>query len=764
MLLHRSIVGQVGGSHMKRECIAPPSDSTTAAVALRTLVESSSDHIVVKDVHLRTVICNTLFSHSVGKEPEELCGKTNVENGWDPEYVKGNEAKGIQGWENDDLGVLQGKTLQSAREPANVDGRVHYFNTLKVPLRLESGNVVGLLGISRDITASVLSDQKLREQGAIVEASDDAIISKTLDGTIVSWNHGAELIYGYTAQEVIGKSISILIPLDAHNELPGILERIGKGERVEHYETVRVRKDGTRIEVSLTVSPVLNDAGLIVGASAIARDISESRRAGRRIESLAQFPDESPHPVMRVTPEGALIYANAASKALALFRRERGIETLEQSYLKGIRDSWESRTRQEIEIRIDSATFILTVVPLLDAGYVNIYGRDITAERSLAERLKQVEKMEAIGQLTGGIAHDFNNVLQAVLGYSEMIERTVSEKDRKYVDEISKAANRAGALTAQLLAFSRKQVLKPRTVNPVDLIRSLLKLLDRVLGEHIEIETSFTPGTGNFLADPGQIEQVLINLAVNARDAMATGGKLLIETKSQVFDDEYVRDHPGSRPGRFVCIAVSDTGVGMDETTRARMYEPFFTTKPVGEGTGLGLSTVYGIVNQSGGYLNCYSELGKGTTFTVYLPETEHEPAQPVVERSPASGPRGLETILLVDDDASVRAIERIVLAQAGYSVVEASQGPEALSEVSARGIEVALLITDVVMPRMSGKELAARLRELSPKAKVLFASGYTSNIMSHHGILDTDVDYLQKPFLSLDLLTKVREVLDRQE
>ena len=286
-------------------------------------------------------------------------------------------------------------------------------------------------------------------------------------------------------------------------------------------------------------------------------------------------------------------------------------------------------------------------------------------------------------------------------------------------------------------------------------------MLESVLGEDIELRTFVDPNTGNFLADPGQIEQVLMNLVVNARDAMPLGGKLTIEASNCALDDTYARDHPGAKAGKYVCITVGDTGVGMDQGTLSHIYEPFFTTKEIGKGTGLGLSIVYGIVKQSGGYITCTSEIGRGTTFRIYLPPTVEETDNPLVAVQGKAAPRGSETILLVDDEPSIRDIAKIMLEAAGYVVMEASGGEEALSVVSANRGAVALLITDVVMPRMGGSELARRLQESYPRLKVLYVSGYTADVISHRGILEAGVNYLQKPFKSLDFLTKVREILD---
>jgi CheY-like chemotaxis protein len=380
----------------------------------------------------------------------------------------------------------------------------------------------------------------------------------------------------------------------------------------------------------------------------------------------------------------------------------------------------------------------------------------------MAARPNQAQKLEAIGQLTGGVAHDFNNVLQAILGYCELLDRDLPEKSKMYVAEVVKAAQRAVTLTKQLLAFSRKQIMSPRVIDPKELVRSMQAMIERVIGEDIELRKFIDPDTGNFFADPGKIEQVLLNLAVNARDAMPKGGKLTLETSNRSLDESYIRDHPGAKAGHYVRIAVSDTGTGMDQETLTHIYEPFFTAKREGKGTGLGLSTVYGIIKQSEGYITCYSELGKGTTFTIYLPLTQQIASMTATSVPARTAPTGTETILLVDDDSASRVVARIALEVAGYNVVEASGGEEALSEVMERRLEVRLLITDVVMPRMSGEDLARRLQELIPGVRVLYVSGYTANAISRRGILDTGVDYLEKPFSSVELLIKIREILDR--
>ena len=386
------------------------------------------------------------------------------------------------------------------------------------------------------------------------------------------------------------------------------------------------------------------------------------------------------------------------------------------------------------------------------------------AERKkLEEQLRQAQKMEAIGQLTGGIAHDFNNMLTVIIGYSELMLQRLKADDplRSEVEQVKEAGVRASLLTRQLLAFSRKQVLQPRVLDLNAVLTNMDRMLQRLIGEDIDLVTVPAPGLGRVLADPGQIEQVIMNLAVNARDAMPQGGKLTIETANVELDEAYARQHGPVQPGPYVMLAVSDTGCGMDAETQARIFEPFFTTKEVGKGTGLGLSTVYGIVKQSSGDIWVYSEPGRGTTFKIYLPWVEGavDTVEPGV--APARDVRGSETILLVEDDVGIRRLVRQVLAERGYWVLEAIHGTHAIQISEQNTVPIHLLATDLVMPGMSGRELAEHLKPSRPNMKVLFMSGYTDKAIVHHGELDPGTAYLQKPFTPDALARKVREVLD---
>lgn len=435
----------------------------------------------------------------------------------------------------------------------------------------------------------------------------------------------------------------------------------------------------------------------------------------------------------------------------AMLTEGRRVPPLEERFLR--------RDGTAVEVEVAAGPFTLEGRPA-----VLVVAREIGARKRLEEQLRQSQKMEAIGRLAGGVAHDFNNLLTAISGYAEFILNGLSPEDplRYDAEAILKASERARTLTRQLLAFSRRQVMELKVVDLNRILQDLGSMLRRIIGEDIEMTMELSPRLGHVRVDPSQMEQVVINLAVNARDAMPTGGRLTLETMNVLLDEAYAQEHPYVRPGEYVLLSVSDTGVGMPPEVREHLFEPFFTTKGLGEGTGLGLATVYGIVKQSGGHIQVYSEVGHGTTFKIYLPRV-YEPLEAPEEEPPSERlPEGSETILVVEDNEMVRTLACRVLREQGYTVLEARESAQALELARGYGGYIHLLLTDVVMPQMSGRVLSEMLQQIYPGMQTLYMSGYTDNVVVQHGILEPGLSFIQKPFTPRDLARKVRDVLDQ--
>jgi PAS domain S-box-containing protein len=639
--------------------------------------------------------------------------------------------------------------------------------------------------------------------------SPDMLCVARFDGAFERLNPAWEKTLGWTTGELLSRPWLDFVHPDDRAAAVDARGRLAEGAPIISFTSRCSCKDGSHKWLAFTAAPA-RDADTMYAA---ARDITESKRASEEVrggrdelklraaERSSERRQESSdrqqaddrfrllvesvrdYAIFIVDPDGRVVTWNSGAERITGFSEEESVgghmrrfyppkdaergkpeEELRVALARGRMESEEWRARK------DGTLFWANVVvtPLYDdagthLGFADVT-RDLTERRALEEHIRQSEKMEAVGRLAGGIAHDFNNVLSVILSYSEMIGGDLKPEEplRADIEEIRTAALRAADLTRQLLAFSRQQVLETTVLELNRSVAGMEKMLRRLLGAHIELTMLLASGLWNIEADPGQIEQIVMNLAVNARDAMPDGGQLTIETTNVELDDDYAQEHHDVRAGSHVMLAVSDTGIGMDRETKARVFEPFFTTKERGRGTGLGLATVFGIIKQSGGHIWAYSEPGAGTTFKTYFPRVSGAAMVRASERPTPELGHGSETILLVEDDDQVRVIARNILRRTGYIVLEASNGGEALLICEQHGSKIDLLLTDVVLPRMNGRQLAERLASARPELKVLFMSGYTDDAILQHGVLDSGVAYLQKPLTPASLTRKVREVLRR--
>lgn len=656
--------------HQGKDLSSIPSRTVAEVLLAAEFLETLPDAIVVVDSDGRILQINSRTPELFGYSRKELIGqKIEV---LVPERLRGEHHHHRDHYVEDPKVRRMGAGLELYGRRRN--GTEFPVEISLSPVSVLDGTIV--LSAIRDISerkrmelelrrAHEELERRSREQigeyrsrlAAIIDSSEDAIIGKNLEGIITSWNKGAERIYGYTPEEVVGKNIGLLAPSDRADEIPEILRKIARGESTEHYESIRVTKDGRHVNVSITVSPLRDAAGDIVGASAIARDITAQRRA-----------------------EG---------------------------------------------------------------------------------QLRQAQKMEAVGRLAGGVAHDFNNILAIVNSCTEFLRDRIDRTSEPaiYIENIRKATERGISLTRQLLAFGRKKVIQPVVLDLNERLRETSKLLRPLMGDDVEVVLRDRSGPALVEADPGQIDQVVMNLAVNARDAMPRGGRFILETARVDFDAAFAGQNQPLAPGQYVMLAVSDEGSGMDKATQSRIFEPFFTTKEPGKGTGLGLATVYGVVQQSGGHIWVYSEPGHGTTFKIYLPSAEHRLGM-APERVEESAPiQRAATILLVEDDEIMRSLTARLLREHGYKVIEAGSGKLAMDLAKPSAGKIDVLLTDVMMPGMSGVELAERMTADRGDIKAIFMSGYTGELMTDHRGLESGA-LLEKPFTRTALLEALQKAL----
>ena len=623
---------------------------------LRSVTEGITDAVFVKDRAGRYLLCNPATARFLGRSADEVLGRDDTAL-FTPDGAEQVMAR--------DRRVMGTGTPETEEETLTAAGVTRTYLATKVPYRDKDGNVIGLIGISRDVTevlrVAAERDALLARLQLHIARMPLSYVLFDADFRVTDWNPAAERALGYARAEALGKTPFDLIPPGARERTDALLARIRAGDMAAHAVHENLTRDGRTVTFEWFNTPLTDAGGRFTGLLCL--------------------------------------------------------------------------------------------------------GQDVTHRAVLEEQFRQAQKMEAVGQLAAGVAHDFNNLLTVISGYSLLVLSSlpVLDPNRGPIREIYQAGERAALLTRQLLTFSRKEVVEPTVLDLNSVVDGACKMLKRLIGEDVRLETALTPGLDRVRADAGHLEQVLVNLAVNARDAMPTGGQLTVSTANVDVDAASARVQAEVAPGRYVLLVVSDTGTGMTEEVKARVFEPFFTTKGVGKGTGLGLATVFGIVRRSDGCVTVHSEVGRGTTFQIYLPSVGC--AAPADSRStaPQPLPTGSGTVLVVEDDDQVRGLTRLTLESLGYAVIEAPDGKEALRACKAHPGPIDVLVTDVVMPGLSGRQVAEQLGQIRPEVKVLYVSGYTDDAVVRHGVFQADVAFLQKPFTAASLGAKLREVLSER-
>jgi two-component system, cell cycle sensor histidine kinase and response regulator CckA len=769
---------------------------------LSRVIEASPTGVLIADARqpdLPLVYVNPAFEGITGHSAADVIGRN---------------CRFLQGTDRDQPDLAPLREALTSAQPVTVTLRNYrkdgtpFWNELRLaPVTGPDGALSHFVGIQTDVTARKQMDEELRRSEAwledelarrsaqlreseerfrlIAENSRDLIALYDEDGRYVYASPSHKAVLGYEIEKLLASDRAELVPAEDREHLRPL------GEQTIPVEFRLLKADGTYVWMEGTSYWIKTGERRLVVA--MGHDVTQRKRAEDELQQTQHFlqkiVDTIPGAVyVHDLESGRNVFVSREITSLLGYRAAEvqaiGSELIQQllhpddapRILEAHRGyvTSEDDKSYEMEYRAKHAsgewrTLRSREVPFerVDGTVRQILGVaiDVTDQRRSELLLTQAQKVEAIGRLAGGVAHDFNNIFAVIMGYGQLAERQIGSEHpaRPRLDQMLKAAERAAGLTRQLLAFSRKQVMQPKVLDLNVVVADTQKMLGRLIGEDIDFVTHVAPGLGTVKADPGQIEQVILNLAVNARDAMPKGGTLTLETANVDFDADYAAAHPPMKAGGYAMLAVSDTGIGMDTETQRRIFEPFFTTKPEGQGTGLGLATVYGIVKQSDGYILVESEPGRGTTFKMYLPRVDDlaEAVKPAV--AAAVAPRGDETILLVEDTEALREVICEVLEEQGYTVLLSSQGEEALD--LARGYKgpIHLLLTDVVMPKLGGGDLARQLAALRPEVRVLYMSGYAEGVISHQGVLGEGVALLEKPFTPDKLVRAVREALDRE-
>ncbi len=745
---------------------------------LSRAADQTADAVMITDsLHVIEYV-NPAFEKLLGYSRDEVLGKT-------PDVLRSGlqDAGLIRGIEQN---LERGEVVRFVFQNRRKNGTIYYQSDTITPIKDSGGRITHYVSTGRDISERVASEEALKasEQrlADIISFLPDATFAIDNMGKVIAWNRAMETLSGVRAADILGHSdFEYALPFyRARRPLLADLVTKGNPDIEKEYKYIERVGDTLIAEVSLPhlhgglfvwvkASPLYDAQGNIVGAIECIRDITDKKRSEESIRKLAAFPQFNPNPVLEFTADGTLSYFNRAAKEMAVsFGRENPLEILPPDSADIVRQCLAANeSRLRVEMRVGDRTLSWSYFPILENSTVHAYGGDITERVNMEAQVRHLQKMDAVGRLAGGVAHDFNNILTAILGYSSMLllEKNLEPGVMEQLKEISKAAERASRLTRQLLTFSRKQVIQPKVLNINDILSNLKAMLRSLISEDVSMDLHLQPDLPLLYVDQTMIEQVLVNLVINARDAMPQGGALTIATSAVEIGDSQARGNPEAKPGRFVRLSVSDTGIGISKDLQAQIFEPFFTTKPSGKGTGLGLATVYGIIKQHNGWIEVESEEERGSTFNVFLPVSEGVAAPaPAAEKkhSPLPVPGGTETILVVEDEPTVRVLACSVLSQYGYKVIEASSGADGLATWEKVRGRVDLLLTDIVMPGgMTGSDLADQLTQRKKGLRVLLTSGYRVDSLGQRAPHRKDYRFLPKPFSPEDLARKVRQCLD---
>jgi PAS domain S-box-containing protein len=746
---------------------------------LTSMLYSIPDLIFFKTPEGAYLGCNAEFARHVGRPQEDIVGKTDFD------LYEPSEAEAFRA--NDRQMLEQGTVRRNEEWVGYPDGRRILLETLKAPLITPEGDVIGLIGVSRDITKQRQTASQLRLQSLVLDQIQDRVTVTDLEGVITYVNEAEVRGLGISREAIIGGRTDLYgdDPERGATQRQILEETLQQGEW--RGEVVNRTTMGEEVILDCRTQVVLDEQGNRVALAGIATDITERKAmllALQEHKQLLQGMLEAIPDMVSVHDQDMnILYSNwngfggvpedkrvIGSKCFHTYRGNPDIcpDCLAKHALQTNR-----AIQKELQLP-DGRWVDLRIIPMGEGQNKQTlfleWVRDITeSKRSEAERdklqaqLHQAQKMESVGRLAGGVAHDFNNMLGVILGHIDMalVETDPTSTLHAGLLAVQHAAERSATLTRQLLAFARKQTVSPKVLDLNQTVAGMLQMLHRLIGEDIELQWRPGDSVWPVKIDPSQVDQILANLCVNARDAIADVGKVTIETRNTVLDEAFCAEHEGWVPGDFVLLSLSDNGSGMDSETLSHVFEPFFTTKQQGKGTGLGLATVYGAVKQNKGFISIYSELGLGTTVILYFPRHQGEEERSQQKNDPQPSPRGHEAILLVEDEPAILKMTKMMLERCGYRVLTASTPLEAIRLAGEHGCSLDLLMTDVVMPGMNGRDLANKLLEQYPRMRQLFMSGYTANVIAHHGVLEKGVHFIQKPFSMAELSSKIREVLD---